>query len=159
VEFLEKPAPQAKHEVTNCFLSCQVLNANFTDYSCLSQFVNFQCFDNFINPARADPTSFATVTDGYFSTIKSRQNGKICLCLSPVFVIQCRLLEPHSRSQTSTSFANQLLLKSIDCIFHSYKWERSSSFWCTVFHVETMRAQLNGATISMEMKPSNPNSK
>jgi len=157
VEFLEKQAPQAEHGVTNCFLSYRVLTANFTDYIYLLKFVNFQRIDNFIDPARADPASFATVTDGYLSTIKSHQNGKICLCLSPVFVIQSRLSEPHSRSQTTTSFGNQLLLKSIDCIFHSYEWEQSSSFWCTVFHVETMRAQLNGAAISMETKPSNPN--
>ena len=136
-----------------------VLNANFTDYSYLSKFVTFQRFDNFINPARADPASFTTFTDGYLSTMKSRQNSKICLCLSPVYVVQSRLLEPHSRSQSTTSFGNQMLLKSIDCIFHSYEWERSSSFWCTVFGVETMQAQLIGAAISIETKPSNPSSK
>ena len=159
MEFLAKPALQAQHEVTVCLLSYLVLDANVTACSYLLRFVTFQHFDNFINPARTNPASFTTFTDGYLWTIKSRQNGKICLCLSPVFVVQSRLLEPHSRSLSSTSPGHQMLLKSIDCIFHSYEWECSSSFWCTVFGVETMQAQLNGAAISLETKPSNPSSK
>jgi len=123
----------------------------------LSKFINFQSFDKYINPARADPNWFSTLSpDNYLHTIKLRQRNRICLCLSPVLVVQSRLLEPYSRSFSSGS-GNNMLVKSLECIFHSYEWERSSSFWCTVFRVDTMQAQLNGGTISIETKPSNPN--
>ena len=95
------------------------------------------------------------VTYGPSSHIKAT----ICLCLSPVCVVNSRLLESHSRLQSATSPGSRMLLKSLDCVFHSYEWERSSSFWCTVFGVETIQAQLNGAAISMETKPSNIGSK
>ncbi|KIM72005.1 hypothetical protein PILCRDRAFT_16525 [Piloderma croceum F 1598] len=105
----------------------------------LSKFINFQSFDKYINPARADPNWFGTQTsDNYLYTLKLRQRNRICLCLSPVS-------------------GNNILVKSLECIFHSYEWKRSSSFWCTVFGVDTMQAQLNGGTISIETKPSNPN--
>ena len=71
--------------------------------------------------------------------------------------IKSRLLDAQSCS-LSKSLGNVMLVKSLDCIFHSYEWERSSSFWCTVFGVETMQAQLNGSVISIETKPSNPDS-
>jgi len=127
------------------------------DMKYLSKFATFQHFDYFVNPARADPTLFSTFSpDNYLYTMRSHESKKTSLCLSPVFVVRSRLLEPHPRSQSNTSSGNRMLLKSLDCIFHSYEWERSSSFWCTVFGVDTMQAQLNGATISIETKPSNP---
>ena len=129
-------------------------------YRYLSKFVTFQHFDYFVNPARADPNLFSTFSpDNYLYTMRSRESRKICLCLSPVFVVKSRLLEAHSRSQSNKSSGNSMLLKSLDCIFHSYEWERSSSFWCTVFGVDTMQAQLNGSAISIETKPSKPGSK
>ena len=129
-------------------------------YRYLSKFVTFQRYDYFVNPARADPTLFSTFSpDNYLYTMRLHESKKICLCLSPVFIVKSRLLEPHSRSLSSTSSGNRMLLKSLDCIFHSYEWERSSSFWCMVFGVDTMHAQLNGAAISIETKPSNPSSK
>src|SRR5882762_8404793 len=111
----------------------------------LSKFITFQRFDKFINPARADPTWFSTYSsDNYLYTIKLRQDNQICLCLSPVFVLKSHLLEPYSCSLSNTS-GNNMLVKSLECIFHSYEWEQSLSFWCTVFGVDTMQAQLNGA--------------
>jgi len=126
-------------------------------HSYLLRFVTFQRFDYFVNPARADPAWFDTfLTDNYLYTIRTRRDHKICLCLSPVFVVKSRLLEAQSRSLSKSSSGNAMLVKSLDCVFHSYEWERSSSFWCTVFGVETMQAQLNGSIISIETKPSNP---
>lgn len=131
----------------------QLQNRNM-DY--LLRFITFQRFDYFINPARADPTWFDTFsTDNYLYTIRTRRDHKICLCLSPVFVVKSRLLEAQSRSLSKSS-GKGMMVKSLDCVFHSYEWERSLSFWCTVFGVETMQAQLNGSVISIETKPGNP---
>jgi len=127
-------------------------------HSYLLRFITFQRFDYFINPARADPTWFDTSSaDNYLYTIRTRREHKICLCLSPVFVVKSRLLEAQSRSLSKSS-GKAMLVKSLDCVFHSYEWERSLSFWCTVFGVETMQAQLNGSIISIETKPGNPDS-
>src|SRR6202050_5899116 len=128
-------------------------------HSYLLKFITFQRFDYFVNPARADPAWFDTFsTDNYLYTIRTRRDHKICLCLSPVFVVKSRLLEAQSRSLSKSSSGNAMLVKSLDCVFHSYEWEQSSSFWCTVFGVETMQAQLNGSIRSIETKPSNPGS-
>lgn len=121
----------------------------------LLQFVTFQRYENYINPARSDVDWFeAYSSDNYLHTIRLRAGGKICVCLSPVFVVKSRLREAHSCSSYVTSSVNAMLVKSLECIFHSYEWERSSSFWCSLFGVETMQAQLNGAVISIETKPS-----
>jgi len=83
----------------------------------LSQFVTFQHFDYFVNPAHADPTWFSTFSpDNYLYTMRSHDSKKTSLCLSLVFVVRSRLLEPHPCSQSNTSLGNRMLLKSLDCI-------------------------------------------
>lgn len=124
--------------------------------SYLSRFITFQHFDYFINPACADPLWFDTFSrDNYLYTIQTCQDHKICLCLTPVFAVNSQLLEAQSCSWSKSSLGK---VKSLDWIFHSYEWEHSSSFWCTVFGVESMQVQLNGLVISIETKPSNTDS-
>lgn len=157
---MERSTSKYQHEVTYLFRSVEFWLILFNViHSYLLRFITFQRFDYFVNPARADPAWFDTFTmDHYLYTIRTRRDHKICLCLSPVFVVKSRLLEAHSRSSKSST-GNAMLVKSLDCVFHSYEWERSSSFWCTVFGVETMEAQMKGSVISIETKPSNPDSK
>jgi len=159
VGIVEGPTSKSQHGISYLFCSVEFQLILFTAiHSYLLGFITFQRFDYFVNPARADPAWFDTFsTDNYLYIIRTRQDHKICLCLSPVFIVKSRLLDAQSRSLSKSS-GNAMLVKSLDCIFHSYEWERSSSFWCTVFGVETMQAQLNGSVVSIETKPSNPDS-
>ena len=110
-------------------------------HSYLLRFITFQRFDYFINPARADLAWFDTFTmDHYLYMIQSHWDHKAQSHLS------------------KSSPGNTMLVKSLDCVFHSYEWECSLSFWCTMFRVETIEAQIKGSIISIETKPSNPDS-
>jgi hypothetical protein len=84
-------------------------------------FMDFQRYRHFINPARVNPKLLTKViaSDGYLTTL-ALANENLCLCLSLVYVAHSRLLSPH---QT----AGDKQIKSLDCIFHSYEWERATS--------------------------------
>lgn len=110
-------------------------------------FMDFQRYRHFINPARVNPKLLTKVvaSDGYLTTL-ALANENLCLCLSLVYVANSRLLSPH---QT----AGDKQIKSLDCIFHSYEWERATSLFCMLFGVDKLQAQLTNGTISIATRP------
>lgn len=109
--------------------------------------MDFQRYRHFINPARVNPKLLTKVvaSDGYLTTL-ALANENLCLCLSLVYVANSRLLSPH---QT----AGDKQIKSLDCIFHSYEWERATSLFCMLFGVDKLQAQLTNGTISIATRP------
>ena len=155
---MEKSTWKFYHEVPSLFCSVKLIMLFITIDSYFLRFITFQHFDYFVNPAHADPVWFDTFSaDNYLYTTWTHQDHKICLCLTPIFVVNSQLLETQSHSWSKSSSGKVMLVKSLDCIFHSYEWECSLSFWYTVFEFESMQVQLNGPIISIETKPSNTN--
>lgn len=123
-------------------------------YSHLKTFVTFQWYQNFINPTWADSVWFHTSSyNNYLHMIITAHGKANCLCLSPVFIAKLNLLKAQCHWT-----ANKQLIELIDCIFHSYEWERCSSFWCMVFGVDSLQGQLKGSAILIETKPSSATS-
>ena len=110
--------------------------------------MQFEQYRHFVNPARTNVNLYMAnvATDGYLTTL-ALKNGSICLCLSPVYVSRSRLLQPYHTQGDKQ-------LKSLECVFHSYEWERSTSLFCMVFGVDSLQGQLNGGAISIATRPS-----
>jgi hypothetical protein len=109
--------------------------------------MDFEKYRQFVNPARTAVNLYTAnvAPDGYLTTL-ALKNGNICLCLSLVYVARSRLLQPYQTSGDKQ-------LKSLECIFHSYEWERATSLFCMVFGVDALQAQLNTGTISIATRP------
>ena len=109
--------------------------------------MQFEQYHHFVNPARTNVDLYMVniATDGYLTTL-ALKNRSICLCLSPIYVSRSHLQPYHMQGDKQ--------LKSLECVFHSYEWERSTSLFCMVFGVDSLQGQLNGGAISIATRPS-----
>ncbi|KAJ7616336.1 hypothetical protein DFH06DRAFT_1145606 [Mycena polygramma] len=93
---------------------------------------------NFINPSRVSPLRLTSqITAGSAATQRLMVDGRVAMCVSPVFCTESFVVEAKKIGANS-----ERTRKWLSGIFHNQEWERFESLICLVFGEPILYAQL-----------------